>query len=272
MRPNDVITLDQPNKFTLPTLFNLIKRRGGEPHQVIADMPVFLDPDAERTIDQDVNKVLTEIGLMGPRGMDRDLLALIESICHPQIEYYGWFDGQFDDGSPSNYAVLVGSGNGGGFALLRVIGEQTVTVVRQRPDLLLPTFLDLLPAGQGASGQPLVTSKSEFESGHAAGSEDVSQRSIMQTGHGRNEALAPLKEIQRILKAPRTGAGSLYVAMRPNGGRRRRIPKPINFVDTAEGRWLMEERPGRDDSLIVFTPGTPKAIGDRLRTAQSALG
>lgn len=272
MRHNDVITLDRPIKFTLPTLFNLIKRRGGEPHQTFSDVPVFHDPDAERSLDLQVNAALTEMGLMGPRGMDRDLLGLIESISHPQVEYYGWFDGQFGDGSPSQYSVLVGSGKGGGFGLVKVAGENTVTLQQQRPDLLLPTFLDLLPFAQGAPGQPLVTSKSEFQSGHAAGSEDVSQRSIMQTGTGRNEALAPLKEIQRILKAPRTGAGSLYVATRPSGGRRRRIPKPINFVDTAEGRWLMEERPGRDDSLIVFTPGTPKAIGDRLRTAHGALG
>ncbi|MFI5607687.1 ESX secretion-associated protein EspG [Amycolatopsis sp. NPDC051903] len=267
-----MITLDRPTKFTAPTLFNLIKRRGGEPHQTFADMATFYDPTAERRIDQDVNAVLTELGLMGPRGMDRDLLALVESICHPQIEYYGWFDGAFDDGSPSNYAALVGSGNGGGFALVRVIGDPTVTVSRQRPDLLLQTFLDIIPEGQAATGSPLVTSRSEFESGRAAGSEDVSQRSIMQSGPGRNEDFAPLKEIQRILKAPRTGGGALYVASRPNGGRRRRIPKPINFIDTSEGRWLMEERPGRGDSLIVLTPGTPKAIADRLRTAQSALG
>ncbi|WP_432849003.1 ESX secretion-associated protein EspG [Amycolatopsis sp. CA-161197] len=267
-----MITLDQPTTFTTFTLCNLIQRRGGEPHQTISDSAVFYEPSAERQLDQQVNAGLTQAGLMGPRGMDRDLLALVESISQPHLEYYGWFDGQFEDGSPSNYAVLVGSGNGGGFGLIRIIGEQTVTVSRQRPEFLMQTFLDLLPGGQGAQGQPLVTSKSEFESGHAAGSEDVSQRSIMQTGPGRNEALAPLKEIQRILKAPRTGAGSLYVAARSNGGRRRRIPKPINFVDTAEGRWLMEERPGRDDSLVVFTPGTPKAIGDRLRTAQSALG
>jgi hypothetical protein len=33
----------------------------------------------------------------------------------------------------------------------------------------------------------------------------------------------------------------------------------------------MEERPGKD-SLIVFTPGTPQTISERLRMAQSALG
>ncbi|WP_406639788.1 ESX secretion-associated protein EspG [Amycolatopsis sp. WGS_07] len=265
-----MITLDRPTKFTLPTLYNLIRRRGGEPHQAIAETPVFHDPDAERKLDQQVNEALTESGLMGPRGMDRDLLALVESISHPQLEYYGWFDGTFEDGSPGNYSVLCGSGNGGGFGLIRIIGENTVTVSRQRPDLLLQTFLDLLPSGKAASGQPLVTSRSEYESGRSAGSEDASQGSIMTSGQ-RNAQLSPLKEIQRILKLPRTGSGALYVATRPNGGRRRRIPKPVNFIDTSEGRWLMEERPGQD-SLIVFTPGTQQALSERLRQAQSSLG
>ncbi|MFD2471392.1 ESX secretion-associated protein EspG [Amycolatopsis silviterrae] len=266
-----MITLDAPTRFTLLTLCNLIKRRGGEPHQVIADAATFYDPTADRRIDQDVNAVLTEAGLMGPRGMDRDLLALIESISHPQIEYYGWFDGTFEDDSPSNYGALVGSGNGGGFGLIRVQGEQVVTVTRQRPDLLLQTFLDLIPAGKASNGQTLITSRAEYESGRAAGSDEVPQGSIMRGGGQRNESVAPLKEIQRILKLPRTGSGALYVAARPQGGRRRRMPKPVNFIDTSEGRWLMEERPGKEP-LIVFTPGTQQAISERLRQAQSALG
>ncbi|WP_329069688.1 ESX secretion-associated protein EspG [Amycolatopsis sp. NBC_01480] len=267
-----MITLDRPTKFTIPTLLNLIKRRGGEAHQTFSEVPTFYDETAERTLDQQVNAVLTENGLMGARGMDRDLLSLVESISHPQLEYYGWFDGEFEDGSPANYSVLVGSGSGGGFGLIRVAGEDTVTVQRQRSDLLLQTFLDMIPQSRGANGQPLVTSKSEFESGRSASAEDETQRSIMRSAPGRSEQLSPLKEMQRILKAPRTGAGSLYVAARPNGGRRRRSPRPLNFIDVSEGRWLMEERPGRDDSLVVFTPGTPQVIGERIRNAQSALG
>lgn len=266
-----MVSLDAPTKFTVFTLCNLIKRRGGEPHQVIAETAAFYDPTAERKLDQQVNAALTAAGLMGPRGMDRDLLALVESVSHPQLEYYGWFDGTFEDGSPSNYGALVGSGNGGGFGLIRVQGEQTVTITRQRPDLLLQTFLDLIPAGKAASGQPLITTRSEYESGRPAGSDEMPQGSIMRDGGQRTDQVAPLKEIQRILKLPRTGSGALYVAARPHGGRRQRVPKPVNFIDTSEGRWLMEERPGKE-SLIVFTPGTQQAIAERLRQAQSALG
>ncbi|MGW4058980.1 ESX secretion-associated protein EspG [Amycolatopsis sp. NPDC004747] len=264
--------LDQPTKFTVPTLLNLIKRRGGEAHQTFSDTPVFHDETAERALDKQVNAVLTQAGLLGPRGMDRDLLGLLDSLSQPQLEYYGWFDGEFADGSPARFSAFSGSGNGGGFALIRVAGEDTVVLQRQRADRVLPTFLDMIPAGRPAAGRPLVTSKSEYESGRAATAE-ADRQSIMQKPPGRNEPLSPLEEMKRIAGLPRSGAGTLYVAGRRGPGTRRlRCPRPVNFIDTAEGRWLMEERPGRGDSLVVFTPGTTQAIGERLRNAHGALG
>ncbi|GAA3534414.1 ESX secretion-associated protein EspG [Amycolatopsis ultiminotia] len=265
-----MITLDRPVTFTAYTLCNLIRRRGAEPHQAIGETAAFYVPEDQRKLDEQVNAGLMQAGLMGPRGMDRDLLALIDSISHPHFEYYGWFNGQFEDGSPANFSALVGSGNGGGFGLVRVGGQSNIAVTRQRPELLLETFLDIVPAARTPSGQTLVTSRAEYESGKVAGG-DEPRGSIMQSAPNRNQQASPLKEIQRIMKAEHTGAGALYVAVRPPNGTRRRIPKPVNFVDTAEGRWLMEERPGRE-SLIVFTPGSRQAIAERLRAAQSALG
>lgn len=263
--------LDQPTRFTIPTLLNLIKRRGGEAHQTFSETPTFYDETAERALDQQVDAALTQSGLLGPRGMDPDLLALLESLSQPQLEFYGWFDGEFEDDSPPKFSAFSGSGNGGGFVLIRVSGEETVVLQRQRADRTLPTFLELIPAGHPAAGQPLITSKSEFDSGRATTAGDVPQ-TILQKPPARGEPLSPLKEMKRIIGLPRTGAGTLYVAGRRGPGtQRRRCPRPINFIDTAEGRWLMEERPGRGDSLVVFTPGTPQAIGERLRNAQSAL-
>jgi len=258
---------------TIPayTLCNLIRRRGGEPHKVIGETAAFYDPDAERRLDQEVNAALTSAGLMGPRGMDRDLLALLDSISHPHLEFYGWFDGQFEDGSPSNFGALVGSGNGGGFGLVRVGGSPTLALTRQRPELLLDTFLDIVPRAKTPPGDQLIVSRTEYETGRTADSDEPSRGGIMQSEPGRTRQLSPLKEIQRIMKEPRTAGGAIYAAARTRSGQRRRIPKPINFVDVAEGRWLMEERPGRE-SLVVFSPGSRQAIQERLRAAQGALG
>jgi hypothetical protein len=34
----------------------------------------------------------------------------------------------------------------------------------------------------------------------------------------------------------------------------------------------MEERPGRGEAFVVFTPASPQVLTERLRNAQSALG
>ncbi|WP_101436750.1 ESX secretion-associated protein EspG [Amycolatopsis echigonensis] len=265
-----MITLDRPVTFTAYTLCNLIRRRGAEPHKAIGETAAFYVPEDQRKLDEQVNRGLQQAGLMGPHGLDRDLLALIESISHPQLEYYGWFDGQFEDGSPANFSALVGSGNGGGFGLVRVGDKPTVAVTRQRPELLLETFLDIIPAAKTPPGQPLLVDRKEFETGKANDSGEP-RGSIMVSEPSRGQQASPLKEIQRIMKAPRIGNGALYVAVRRAGGVRRRIPQPINFVDIDEGRWLMEERPGRE-SILVYTPWSRQTISERLRQAQSALG
>jgi hypothetical protein len=260
--------LNGPLKLPTPILVNLIRRRGGEPHATLSSVPTWYDEDAQRTVDQTINALLTEQGLMGPRGMDRDLLALIESISRPQLEYYGWFEGQFP-GSPPNFTVYAGSGNGGAFVLVRIVGEETVIVAPERPEELLVGFVNQIPPGRPGQGQPLVTSKSEFVSGRDAAVDG--EFSVMRPARG-SAPPTPAKEMKRIMESARTGAGSMYVAARSRGGSRRRSPRPLNFIDTAEGRWLMEERPARGDSLVVFTPVTPQVLGDRLRNAHSALG
>ncbi|WAL65651.1 ESX secretion-associated protein EspG [Amycolatopsis cynarae] len=261
--------LNGPLKLSTPILINLIRRRGGEPHPTLASTPVFVEEDVQRTADQAVNTLLTEHGLMGPRGMDRDLLGLVESLSRPDLEYYGWFEGQFP-GSPPNFSVLAGSGSGGAFVLVRLIDEESVILAPERPEELLAGFLNQIPQGRPGLGQPLIATKSEFVTGRDAAADDA-DFTVMRSARDVARP-APAKEMKRLMGAPRTGAGSLYVAARSRGGSRRRCEKPLNFIDTAEGRWLMEERPARGEPLIVFTPATPQVLGDRLRNAQSALG
>lgn len=260
--------LTAPIKLATPILLNLIRRRGGEPHPTLSSMPTFYDEDAQRTVDQEVNSLLTQHGLMGPRGMDRGLLNAIESISRPQLEYYGWFDGQFP-GAPANFSVLAGSGAGGAFVLVRVIGEESVILAPERPEEVLSGFVNQIPPGRSAAGQLLITSKAEFLAGRDAVAEG--DYTVLRSARDAQPA-APAKEMKRIMETPRTGAGTMYVAARNRSGTRRRCERPLNFVDTVEGRWLMEERPGRGDSLVVFTPATPQVLAERLRNAQGSLG
>lgn len=267
MRP-ETIVLDQPLTLYAPILLNLIRRRGGDPHPTLAGEAVWLNEDASRQEDQQVNALLSRHGLMGARGMDRELLNVVESMARPQLEYYGWFEGRFGRG-PSNFAVFAGSGRGGAFVAVRDLDTDAVVLATERPEEVLQGFVNQIPPGRPATGQPLVAGKSEVTGGGGEAG-DESEISIMRPARGGATALSPAREMRRLLTVQRTGAGSLYVAARNRAGVRRRCDRPLNFIDTAEGRWLMEERPGRDP-LVVFTPATPQVLAERLRNAQSAL-
>ena len=261
--------LNKPLTLYTPILLNLIRRRGGDPHRTLASTAVWLDEDARRREDQQVNALLAQHGLMGPRGMDRDLLSLIDSVAQPNLEYYGWFEGSFP-GAPTNFAVFAGSGRGGAFVAVRDLRTEAVTIAAERHDELLQGFLNQIPQARPAPGQPLVVGKSEFTGNPRR--QDDGDFSIMRRGQGRpTAATGAVHEIKRVMNSERVAAGCLYVAGKSRAGTRRRSERPLNFIDTAEGRWLMEERPGRGEPLVVFTPATPQVLAERLRNAQGAL-
>ncbi|GAB3574068.1 ESX secretion-associated protein EspG [Amycolatopsis endophytica] len=262
------MVMNRPLTITTPTLLNLIQRRGGDAHNTLSSTAIWYDETAQRIIDQQVNAVLQHHGLMGPRGMDRDFGAMIESIARPHVEFYGWFEGTFPD-APQNFTLFAGSGPGGGFVLSRYIKEDVVVMRPERPERLLPTFVDQIPHISPGGSSPLVAPKSEVYGGHRRPANE--EMSIMRGGGGRAVA-EPGKEIKRILEAPRVAGGSLYAAARTRAGVRKRCERALNFIDTSEGRWLMEERPGSGEPLIVLTPGTPQAIGERLHNAIRSLG
>jgi hypothetical protein len=79
------------------------------------------------------------------------------------------------------------------------------------------------------------------------------------------------EELRRILKLRRLGGGSLYVAARGRNGNRLRVERPVNYLDTSEGRYLTEEVPGSGEPLIACTPATHEFLAERLRNAQGAL-
>ncbi|QWF80534.1 ESX secretion-associated protein EspG [Amycolatopsis sp. CA-230715] len=263
--------LDRALTFTTPTITTLIRRRGGEPHNTFGAKAVFMEDGMRRELDERVNEALAEYGLLGPRGMERGFAATIEAIAQPQVEFYGWFEGKFAPGLPSNFTVLVGSANGTGFVAARSITEEVVTIAPLRSEQLLQGFLEQIPPGQPGRGQTMIVEKSEFLTGRAPQAEAEDGFRIMQAAPRTGAPPAGGKEMQRILGLDRTGGGSVYMAARTRAGTRRRIERPLNFIDTVEGRWLMEELPGRGDSRIAFAPATLQLFGDRLRSAQSRI-
>jgi hypothetical protein len=258
--------LDRQVTLTTGTLINLIRRRGGEPHTVLAETPTWYSDEAQRAEDERVGAELAKVGLFGPRGMHPGFVATIEAIARPQLEYYGWIDGGFQ-GKPVSYRLLGGSAGGEAFVLAKHEELDVVVLESTRPADLLGDFLGQIPKLAPGRGTPLAVPKSQLE---GTGRRDDDGFTLLRTDRpadGSQEA----EELRRILALRRMGSGSLYVAARSRTGSWQRIERPVNYIDTSEGRWLTEEVPGRGENRIAFTPADLRVLADRLRSAQGRL-
>ncbi|MFF5985810.1 ESX secretion-associated protein EspG [Prauserella flavalba] len=255
--------LDQQVTLTTGTLLNLIRRRGAEPHTVLASTPVWEDERAQRAADERANLELQGYGLYGRGGLHNGLQATIEAVARPSLEYYGWINGGHD-GQPLNYTLLAGSAGGEAFVLARNTEHEGVVLASVRPEELLDNFVAQIPRLAPGRGQALRVPKSQVTGGRRRPESYGDGFSVMQSA-APSAAGAEADELRRVLGLPRLGGGSLYVAARNRGGRRERVERPLNYIDTSEGRWLTEEMPGSGEPLIAFTPGSPQAIVERLR-------
>ncbi|SDX30365.1 EspG family protein [Amycolatopsis xylanica] len=251
------------------TLINLIRRRDGEPHTVLAETPTFYDQSAQRKEDDRVNAELARYGLFGPRGLDSGLKATLEAVARPQLEYYAWIDGGYE-GKALKYTLLAGSAGGEGFVLARNPEHEGVVLASVKPSEVLESFIEQIPKLAPGRGHPLVVPKSQVAGVSAATTAQDDGYSVLRSGQasaGSQEA----GELRRILGLRRMGGGSLYVAARGRTGNRQRIERPVNYIDTSEGRWLTEEVPGSGEPAIAFTPANQQLLAERLQSAQGRL-
>lgn len=261
--------LEQQVTLTTGTLLTLIRRRGAEPHTVLSSTPTWEDEHTRAQAEEQANAELERYGLFGRGGLDRGLLQTLEVITRPAVEYYGWVNGGHE-GKPLNYTLLAGAAGGEGFLLAHNTDHSGVVLVSLRPDELLENFLAQIPRLAPGRGQPLRVPKSEVTGQRRRSDVDAENFSVMRSG-SRSAAATELAELRRVLGLPRLGGGSLYVAARSRTGTRHRAERPVNYIDTSEGRWLTEEVPGSGEPLIAFTPASPQVLAERLRAAHSRL-
>ncbi|OXM70846.1 ESX secretion-associated protein EspG [Amycolatopsis vastitatis] len=258
--------LDRQVTLSTGTLINLIRRRGGEPHTVLSEKPTWYSEEAQRSEDERVNTELAKAGLFGPRGMHPGFVATVEAIARPQLEYYGWVDGGFQ-GKAVSYRLLAGSAGGEAFVLAKHEALDVVVIESTRPGELLDDFLGQIPKLAPGRGTPLAVPKSQIE---GTARRDEGGFAVLRNDRPA-EGSQEVEELRRILALRRMGSGSLYVAARSRSGAWHRIERPVNYIDTSEGRWLTEEIPGRGENRIAFTPADQRVLADRLRSAQGRL-
>jgi hypothetical protein len=261
--------LEQQVSMSTATMLTLIRRTGAEPHTVLATTPVWEDERARKQSEERANTELARLGLHDGHNVHPDLLATVNAIANPALEYYAWVNGRYEDRA-LNYTVLAGSGAGEAFVLVRNSDSDSVALGCVHPNELMENFIAQLPPLNPGRGQPMQVPKSEMSGGAPRRDFDGENFSVMSNGR-RSATATEVAEMRRILQLPRLGGGSLYVAARSRSGRRERAERPVNYIDTPEGRWLTEEVPGSGEPMIAFHPASPQLLVQRLRNAQSRL-
>jgi hypothetical protein len=261
--------LDKQVTLTTGTLLTLLRRRDAEPHTVLASTPTWLSDQARRAEDARADAELSKYGLAGRRGVDPGLMATVDTIARPAEEYYAWVQGGYD-GRALNYTVLAGSAGGEAFVLARNTEHEGIVLASLRPDEVLDNFLAQIPKLAPGKGHPLMVPKSEATGGRRRSADPDGGFEVMR-GARPDAGSVVAEELKRVLALRRLVGGSLYVAARSRAGSRQRVERPVNYIDTMEGRWLTEERPGSGEPVISFTPATTQLLADRLRIAQGSL-
>jgi hypothetical protein len=261
--------LDKQVTISTSTLINLIRRRDGQPHTVLAETPTWYSDEALRTEADMANDELARHGLSGRSGLHPGLVATIEAVARPQVEYFGWIDGGYE-GRALSYTLLAGSAGGEAFVLARNPDHESVVLASLKPPELLEGFVNQIPKLAPGRGAPLAVPKSQVMNSSGTSTADDDGYSVMRDAKP-SPGMRDADELRRILGLRRMGGGSLYVAARGRSGSRRRIERPVNYIDTTEGRWLTEELPGSGEPLISFAPASQQLLGERLQSAQSKL-
>lgn len=250
--------LYQQVTLSLETLTTVWQRENlGELHNVLVDVPVWRDEEAERQALADATGELDRRGLLAGRDLHPDLRETLRVAARPGMECYGWIayaDGERD----VNIAVLVAA-----------VGQDAALVVRDgdqvhlgpaRSDGMAETLVGHLPAVPAARGRSVNLPEAEV------------RQLVADRMHAAPGAMRPLpaeafdifprasmaedaRDLLTALDQPRTGGGELYVAARTRGGERRRCENPLIYVDTQHGRWMTQLSGGAvGERWIVSAP------------------
>lgn len=249
------------------TLVRLLERTGTEPHPTLEKGATWYSREVLQQLDAEIHAELAQVGLAGDNGVHPDLLATVEAIAHPELEYYGWFS-SVHDGAPVDLSAFAGSGRGEAFTLVNNEAAGVVVLASVPARELLDAFMLQVPQQAPANAHALSVPKAGVEG--RAGATSNEDMSVMRS-EVPDAAQQDLDEFKRIMGLERTGGGQLYVAARGRSGQRQRAEKPVTYLDTVEGRWLVEETPGAGEPMLVAAPAPADLLRSRLREAQNTL-
>lgn len=271
----EAVVLYQQVTLSLETLTTVWQRENlGELHNVLVDVPVWRDEEAERAALAEATGELGRRGLLAGRDLHPDLRDTLRLVSRPSMEFYGWV--AYVDGEREvNIAVLVAA-----------VGQDATLVVRDgdqvhlgpaRSDGMAETLLGHLPAVPAARGRSVNLPEAEVrqlvaDRMHAA---PGSMRPLPAEAFDifpRASMAEDARDLLTAMDQPRTGGGELYAAARTRGGERRRSENPLIYVDTRHGRWMTQLSGGAvGERWIVSAPASRQLLLAKLKEMRNNL-
>lgn len=239
----------EPVTLGVQTLLTMIRWRRGEPHPVLAREPAWYDDQALRALDESACDELAAHGLSAGGELTPEFDDVFGAVFRPRREFYGWLNAT-GEGQASTRGVLAGVAHEQGFLLVREYSTDTVTLWSVETDELFDSFLAQIPPVRAADRRPV---SGDYDALRRPGSGTTSRQDT--------------DALRGLLERPRLGAGSLYTARREPGGARVRCRRPVNYIDTPEGRWVFTLRLTGGRQWVTATPADRALIAARLDAA-----
>jgi hypothetical protein len=247
----------------LTTVQTLIRWRQAEPHPILATAPAWHDEDSKGALDRHALGELEQNRRLRRGRTDEDLDGTIDALVRPDREYYGWVTTTVD-GRPFQYGVLAVALRREAVLVVRNHETGAVLLATCRPAELFGRFLGVLPAVAPASAPRVSTPYEDFVAATEPGGDAF-------TGFGTLRS-PEVRAINAVLGEQRTGGGSLYVAGRASGhGPRRRCRQPVNYLDTAAGRWLIQLDNTANGMVATLCPAGLELITAQLTDTERRL-
>lgn len=235
----------------------------GEPHITLAPEAVWLDHDEELTAARAAEEEFYRLGLIGPRGLDVELVDSLTVLVRARTEYYGWFTV-----GKVTYGVLAAAT--GREAVLALREGDDISLRQLRSDELAEALVDQLPNIPAVRFPSISLPLAEVRKALA--------RQTASVGGGYRRASAPtatpeIRQLRELMGMPVTGSGQLYAAVRDDVGRRTRAAYPVRVVDTTLGRLQnVTTRRSGGEYWVVVAPASRAALIERLGELHRELG
>lgn len=238
---------------SLDTLLAVTRWEGADPHPVLVRTPVWRDPDTTAADDRRVVDELRARGLHDGRRLTPDFGDVVGALVRPHRELYGWLT-TVEDGVVRRCGLLAVSAYQIGIVVVRLDTDHTV-IASVTPSRVSAVFAGELPDVPAIPGKEITTAYRTY-------------LAALDDGDGFDGFGADndpdTQQMRDLLTRPRLGSGELYAAMRDGNGTRHRIERPVVYLDTPQGRMIVERRGTGADDIAAIVPADSAAVTERL--------